>query len=243
MILSDRDTERYDRQITIEEIGKKGQKKLHDARIVIAGAGGLGSAVSIYLAAAGIGHITLIDHERVDLSNLNRQILYGERDVGKGKAKTAVKKLQELNSDIEIRGEERKITEETVMGLVENTDAIVDCMDNFRTRFILNDAAVEMNIPFFHGACEGFEGRATTIIPQETPCLRCIMPTSPPEKKVPVLGTTPGTIGTIQATEVIKFFTGISPILTNKLLLYSGKDLQYTLIDVERNLQCPSCGG
>ena len=243
MTLTNRELTRYDRQIRMQEFGKKGQENLKKAHVVVAGAGGLGSSAGIYLAASGIGHISIIDHEAVELSNLNRQILHWERDIGKSKVESAVEKLRQINSDIEILGTEKEIKEENVLELLKGADAIVDCMDNFHTRFILNDAALKLNIPFFHGACYGFEGRATTIIPKKTPCLRCIIPKSPPEKKVPIMSTTPGTIGTIQATEVIKFFAGIKPLLTSKLLIYDSWYLTYDLIKIERNRKCPSCGG
>lgn len=243
MTLTNRELTRYDRQIRIQEFGKKGQENLKKAHVVIAGVGGLGSSAGIYLAASGIGHISIIDHEAVELSNLNRQILHWERDIGKSKVESAVEKLRQINSDIKVTDIEKEIKEENVLELLKGADAIVDCMDNFRTRFILNDAALKLNIPFFHGACYGFEGRATTIIPKKTPCLRCIIPKSPPEKKVPIMSTTPGTIGTIQATEVIKFFAGIKPLLTNKLLIYDSWYLTYDLIKIERNRKCPSCGG
>ena len=243
MTLTNRELTRYDRQIRIQEFGKKGQENLKKAHVVVAGAGGLGSSAGIYLAASGIGHISIIDHEAVELSNLNRQILHWERDIGKSKVESAVEKLRQINSDIEVTDIEKEIKEENVLELLKGADAIVDCMDNFHTRFILNDAALKLNIPFFHGACYGFEGRATTIIPKKTPCLRCIIPKSPPEKKVPIMSTTPGTIGTIQATEVIKFFAGIKPLLTSKLLIYDSWYLTYDLIKIERNRKCPSCGG
>jgi len=242
MTLTNRELIRYNRQINIREFGRKGQENLKKAHVVIAGVGGLGSSVSIYLAAAGIGHISLIDYDTVELSNLNRQILHWERDIGKSKVESAAEKLKQINPDIEIRGIEEEIKEENVLKLLKGADAIVDCMDNFRTRFILNDAALKLDIPFFHGACYEFEGRATTIIPKKTPCLRCIIPKTPPEKKVPIMGTTPGTIGTIQATEVIKFFAGIKPLLTSKLLIYDSRYLTYDLIKIERNPKCPSCG-
>ncbi|MCK4636498.1 MAG: HesA/MoeB/ThiF family protein [Methanomicrobia archaeon] len=243
MTLTNRELTRYDRQIRMQEFGKKGQENLKKAHVVVAGAGGLGSSAGIYLATSGIGHISIIDHEAVELSNLNRQILHWERDIGKSKVESAVEKLRQINSDIEVTDIEKEIKEENVLELLKGADAIVDCMDNFHTRFILNDAALKLNIPFFHGACYGFEGRATTIIPKKTPCLRCIIPKSPPEKKVPIMSTTPGTIGTIQATEVIKFFAGIKPLLTSKLLIYDSWYLTYDLIKIERNRKCPSCGG
>ncbi|MEA1994090.1 MAG: HesA/MoeB/ThiF family protein [Euryarchaeota archaeon] len=243
MTLTNRELTRYDRQIRIQEFGKKGQENLKKAHVVIAGAGGLGSSVSVYLAAAGIGQLSIVDHDAVELSNLNRQILHWERDIGESKIESIVKKLMQINSDIKVRGIREKIKEENVLELLKGADAVVDCMDNFRTRFILNNAILELDIPFFHGACAGFEGRATTILPRKTPCLRCIMPQTPREKKTPVLGATAGTIGTIQATEVVKYLAGAGSLLTNKLLVYDSLHLAYDLIKIERNPKCPSCGG
>lgn len=247
--LNVQDLERYDRQISIENFGKKGQQRLKKAHVVIAGVGGLGAVVSIYLAAAGIGHLTIIDPEAVELSNLNRQILHWEKDIGRKKISSAIEKLRHFNSDIEVTGVEARINEDNVLDLLQvehaasllGADAIVDCLDNLHTRYLLNDTALKLGIPFFHGACYGFEGRVTTIIPGMTPCLRCIYPQSPPKGKIPVIGTTPGTIGTIQATEVIKFFIGMQSLLTGRLLVYDAEFMAFDLIEVERNPKCPSC--
>lgn len=241
--LSYYDLERYARQIIIPNFGKEGQEKLKKARVAIVGLGGLGSAVSIYLTVAGIGHLKIIDDDIVEISNLNRQILHGDNDISKSKVKSAKEKLSTINPDIEITGIKEKITKNNVIKLLKNTDVIVDCMDNFPTRYVLNDASLKLSIPFFHGACRGMEGRATTIIPRKTPCLKCIYPHLPPSEKFPILGAVAGTIGTIQATEVVKFFVGMEPLLTNKLLVYDAQFLTYDLIKIECNSKCPSCGG
>jgi len=240
--LTEKDLIRYRRQIIIEGIGETGQQKLKEARVVIVGAGGLGSPVSMYLAVAGIGRITIADGDKVDLSNLNRQLLHWDKDIGKNKMVSAVEKLRELNPDIEIAGINKKVTEENVEEILSNADAVVDCLDNFPSRFILNRAAFKLKIPFFHGACYGFDGRVSTFIPGKTPCLECIIPAIPPPEEIPVIGVTPGVIGSIEATEVIKYFVGLEPLLANKLLLYDGWNLIHEKIDIHRRPDCPCCG-
>jgi len=242
-MLKKREIERYDRQMIIPNFGTEGQEKLKKTKVTIAGVGGLGSVVSIYLTVAGIGHLKIIDDDIVEISNLNRQILHGANDIDNSKAKSAKEKLSRLNPDTEVTGVKEKITENNVLELLKNTDAIVDCMDNFHTRYLLNEAAIKMGMPLFHGACRGMEGQITTIIPGKTPCLRCIFPRAPPEEKFPILGAVSGTIGTIQATEVIKFFVGMEPLLTDRLLIYDAQFLTYDQIEIKRNPKCPSCGG
>lgn len=241
--LSDRDKERYKRQIIVPEVGVEGQRKLKSAHIAVVGAGGLGSAVSTYLAVAGIGKLSIIDNDRVELGNLNRQILHWERDIGKSKANSAIEKLKQINTELEVISFGKTIDNKNVLDLIKGSDGIVDCMDNFKTRYVLNDAALKLSIPLFHGACRGWGGQVTTIIPKKTACLKCIFPKAPPKEATPILGAVAGTLGTIQATEVIKFLVGIEPLLTNKLLIYDSKFLTYDLIRVERKKGCPSCGG
>jgi molybdopterin/thiamine biosynthesis adenylyltransferase len=233
---------RYNRQILIEQIGPEGQEKLKRSRVAIAGVGGLGSPIAIYLTAAGIGRIRLIDHDRVSLSNLNRQILHWTEDVGKKKVLSAETKLQKLNSEVKIEAIEETITDTNVSQLLEGCEAIVDAMDNLPTRYILNRCAIEKKIPFFHGAIRGFEGRAMTILPGKTACLRCMYRGSVPEEKFPVIGVTPAVIGSIQATEVIKYLLGIGQLLTNRLLMYDGLEGLFTEFAVNRNPDCDHCG-
>lgn len=234
--------ERYDRQIMLREIGKEGQEKLKKARVFIAGAGGLGSPAAMYLTAAGIGNIRIADHDRVELTNLNRQVLHWDEDRGRSKADSTSEKLKRLNPDVEIEAIQETITESNLAQLLAGYDLIVDAMDNLPTRYLLNKAALEHNIPFFHGAIYGFEGRAMTIIPHKTACLRCVYRGAIPEEKVPVIGVTPAVIGCIQATEVIKYIVGIGELLTNKLLNYDALNMEFTEFKVNKDPHCEHCG-
>jgi len=241
-MLTPSEQERYDRQIMIAEIGQEGQERLKRSRAVIAGAGGLGSPISIYLAAAGIGMIRMIDHDQVALSNLNRQILHWEEDLGRKKVESATTKLRKLNSAVQIEAIAETITEGNVSRLVEGCHVIVDAMDNLPTRYILNRCAIEKGIPFFHGAVSGFEGRAMTVLPGETACLRCMYRGPVPQEKFPVIGVAPAVIGAIQATEVIKYLVGIGNLLTNRLLIYDGLKISFSEFTINRNPDCDHCG-
>ena len=239
-MMSVRDLDRYDRQIRL--FGATGQEKLKRAKVFIAGAGGLGSPISIYLAAAGIGKIVLVDKDVVELSNLNRQILHWERDVGSRKALSALEKLEKMTSDIIVEAATEILDEENVFGLVGDADLIIDAVDNFPTRYLLNKAALDRKIPFIHGAIHGFHGQATTVLPGRTACLRCIFPADPPPETFPVVGVTPGIIGLIQATEAIKYITGLGELLAGKLLIWDGIRPTLETIDVERDPGCKGCG-
>ncbi len=188
--------------------GKEGQERLKNAHIFIAGAGGLGSPVSLYLAVAGVGTITIIDMDTIDQTNLNRQILHFDRDLGRKKTESAREKLQEINPDITVNAIDTKIDAANAENLVGKADGIVDALDNYPVRYLLNDVAIKKEIPFFHGAIRGFYGQATTIIPGATPCLKCIFPKDPPAEVFPAVGVTPGFIGVVQATEVLKYLPG-----------------------------------
>ena len=233
--------ERYDRQIMIKGLGEEGQEKLKRAKVFIAGAGGLGSPVSIYLTAVGVGTIRVVDHQRVELSNLNRQVLHWDEDIGKRKIDSALEKLGRLNQSVKLEATEETITEANVSQLVAGFDLIVDAMDNLPARYILNKAALERNIPFFHGAVYGFEGRAMTIIPGQTACLRCLYRGVVPREKFPVIGVTPAVIGCIQATEVIKYIVGIGELLTNRLLTFDGLHMRFTEFKVKKDPSCEHC--
>jgi molybdopterin/thiamine biosynthesis adenylyltransferase len=241
-MLSERERERYDRQIMMPEIGEEGQERLKRARVFVAGAGGLGSPVSIYLAVAGVGKIRIVDHDTVDLTNLNRQILHRDGDLGSRKVDSAVDKLRGLNPDVEVEAIGDTINVDNVLRLVEGFDLIVDAMDNLPTRYLLNKAAIDRNIPFFHGAVRGLEGRVMTVIPGETACLRCMYRGPVPEEKFPVIGVAPAVIGAVQATEVIKYIVGMGDLLKNRLLLYDGLDMRFREFKVSRNPQCEHCG-
>ncbi|MFC1989094.1 ThiF family adenylyltransferase [Chloroflexota bacterium] len=240
-MLTAEEHKRYARQIIMKGIGEEGQEKLKRAKIVIAGSGGLGSASSIYLAAAGVGTIRIIDHDIVELSNLNRQTLYSTSDIDKSKAESAAEKLSRLNSDIKIEAIDELISEINVSRLVNGFDLIVDAMDNLPTRYLLNKAAIEHHIPFFHGAVYGTEGRAMSIIPGETACLKCVYRGLIRQDKVPVIGVTPAVIGCIQATEAIKYILGIGKLLTDRLLVYDGLNMKFTELTVKRDPNCEHC--
>ena len=234
--------EKYDRQIMISGIGEDGQEKLKRAKVVIAGSGGLGSAAAIYLAAAGIGTIRIIDHDTVELSNLNRQVLHWDKDIGRNKVDSATEKLSQLNRGVKIEAIRKTIDEANIASLVAGFDLIVDAMDNLPTRYILNKAAIDNNTPFIHGAVYGFDGRVMTVIPGETACLRCIYRGLTPQQKFPVIGATPAIIGCIQATEAIKYIAGIGKLLTNRLLAYDGLNMKFTELTVKKNPNCEHCG-
>jgi molybdopterin/thiamine biosynthesis adenylyltransferase len=240
-MFSERELERYKRQMML--FGEEGQERLKKAHIFIAGAGGLGSPVSIYLAVAGVGTITIIDMDVVDGTNLNRQILHYDRDIGRKKTASAEEKLQELNPDIIINAIDVKIDASNVKKLVGNSDGIVDAMDNYQTRYQLNDVAIAKQIPFFHGGIRGFYGQVTTIIPGTTPCLKCIFPKAPPTEEFPVVGVTAGIIGTIQSNEVIKYLTGTGDLLANRLFIWDGMQAHAEEICIERNPSCEACDG
>jgi adenylyltransferase/sulfurtransferase len=226
----------------IGEIGEEGQDKLKRSRVLLAGAGGLGSPIAIYLTAAGIGTMRIIDHDQVALSNLNRQVLHWEEDIGRKKVDSARTKLRNLNSTVDIQAIAETITEENVLELADGCDGIIDAMDNLPTRYILNRCAVEKKIPFFHGAVNGFEGRVMTVIPGETACLRCMYRGLVPQEKFPVIGVVPAVIGCIQATEVIKYLMGIGKLLTDRLLIYDGLQVTFREFKLNKNPDCDHCG-
>jgi adenylyltransferase/sulfurtransferase len=242
-MLSDNDLKRYDRQIMLPEIGEKGQVKLQQTRVLIAGAGGLGSPVALYLAAAGIGTLRIVDNDRVSLSNLNRQILHGDADIDKLKVDSAQERLGQLNSQIVIEKITETITAENAAELTNGCNLMVDALDNIETRFILNRASVMHGIPFVHGGVSGFEGRAMTIIPGKSACLRCMhRGPAPPPSKFPVIGVAPGVIGAVQATEAIKVLLNIGKPLLNRLLVYDGFNLTCREFKIKRNPECDHCG-
>ena len=241
MNLTKRELEHYHRQIIIPDFAEGKQKKLKESKVFIAGAGGLGSYIAINLAIAGVGEITIVDDDHVDISNLNRQILYSEEDLGKKKVVVAQKKLHLMNSDTKINPIDEKITGENIHDLAKNSEIIVDALDNFETRYILNSCSLDMNIPLVHGAIDGLEGRVTFLMPKKTPCLRCIIPHTPKKKTSPVLGAICGIIGSLQSLEVIKHLTGIGENLKNKLLVFDGKKCDFTEVTLKKNPNCPVC--
>lgn len=241
-MLSEAERERYERQIRICGFGEGGQERLKRGRVFIAGAGGLGCAATTYLAAAGVGVIRIVDFDKVELNNLNRQVLYWEEDIGRKKVEAVAGKLARLNREVKLEAISERITEANILELVDGFDLIVDAMDNLPIRYLLNRVALEKNIPLFHGAVYGFEGRATTIIPGQTACLGCIYRGDIPEEEFPVIGVTPAVIGCIQATEVIKYLVGIGELLTNRLLVYDGLGVKFAEFGLKKDPDCRYCG-
>jgi len=241
-MLTPEERERYDRQLRIREIGDAEQEKIKQAKVIIAGSGGLGSPAAIYLAAAGVGTIRIIDHDKVELSNLNRQILHWDKDIGRNKVDSAAEKLNQLNPHIKIEAVQETIDEANASRLVAGFDLIVDGLDNLPTRYLLNKAAIENDIPFIHGTVYGLEGRAMTIIPGKTACLKCVYRALIPPGKCPALGAVPAVIGCIQATEAIKYIMGIGKLLTNRLLIYDGLNMKFTELLTRRDPDCEHCG-
>ncbi len=243
MNLNFKELTRYDRQMMIKGWGESGQLKLKSAKIVIAGVGGLGCPAALYLTAAGIGEIKLIDNEKVELSNLNRQILHWEQDIGKFKVDSASEKLKKINSEVKIIVEKTTITEENASKLIKGFNLVIDALDNFEARFHLNKACIENGIPMIHGAIEGFEGRFTTIIPKISPCLTCIYGKIPSYKgKFPVVGVTPAVIAVLQSMEAIKLIVGIGKLTINRLVIFDGLNMEFNEIKIEKNNKCEVCG-
>ena len=242
-MLTKDDLARYERQILYTGFGEEGQKRLKQSHVVVAGLGGLGCSASLYLACTGIGYVTLIDCDRVELSNLNRQILHYEEDIGERKPFSAAQKLAELNSSIEVTPVFKKITESNAREIIKGADLVIDGMDNFKTRFILNKACVAEGIPFIHGGIYGFFGEVTTILPGRTPCLACIFPEVPQRKVAfPVFGVTPALVAILQVTEAIKFLAGFGSLLTGKMLHINGDTMDFTFCDLVKNQNCRVCG-
>ncbi|MFC2014646.1 ThiF family adenylyltransferase [Chloroflexota bacterium] len=241
-MLTDEERKRYDRQIMIRGFSEAGQEKLKQAKVIIAGSGGLGSPIAIYLATAGVGTIRIVDHDIVELSNLNRQILHWDKDIDRKKVDSAAEKLSALNKNVKIEAINATINEANVSQLVAGFDVIIDAMDNLPARYSLNKAAIENNIAFIHGAINGFEGRAMTIIPSETACLKCVYRGNIPPVKSSVIGVTPAIIGCIQATEAVKYIVGIGKLLTNRFLVYDGLNMEFIELAVKKDSTCEHCG-
>jgi molybdopterin/thiamine biosynthesis adenylyltransferase len=239
-MLNARERERYARQMTL--LGVNGQELLKNSHVFIAGVGGLGSPVALYLAAAGIGTMTLADYDSVERSNLNRQILHWEGDIGRLKVESAQEKLKNLNPEIEIRTLDTRIDETNAYMVMGDADILVDAMDNYLIRYSLNHIAAIKQIPLVHGAVKGFSGQVATLFPGKTACLRCIFPHPPPEEPVPIIGVTAGIIGLIEANEVIRYLTGAGPKHETRLLLWDGTRSELETIYVERDPACSECG-
>ena len=240
---------RYSRHLLIPEVGDEGQLKLLDSRILLIGAGGLGSPASLYLAAAGVGTLGIVDDDAVDATNLQRQIVHSTERLGEPKAESAKRTIEALNPDVTVKTFQERLTSENVDRILgEGWDVIVDGADNFPTRYLLNDASVWHRIPVVHGSIFRFEGQVTVFKPHEGPCYRCLFPQPPPPELAPscaeggVLGVLPGVIGSIQATEALKIALGIGDSLAGRLLLYDALAASFTEVSLRRDPSCPVCG-
>jgi len=233
---------RYSRNILLPEIGVEGQKKISNGKVLIIGNGGLGSAVALYLAAAGVGTIGLMDGDTVDLSNLQRQIIHFTADLNKPKVFSAKEKINQLNPDVKVITHYFRLTSENAFDFIKDYDFIVDGTDNSASKFLINDACVSAGKPFSHGGILGLEGQTMTYVPGSA-CYRCLFQTPPPTGAVAgVLGAVAGLLGTIQAAETIKFLTGTGKLLTNRLLFFNAKTMQFRTIRINRPDNCPVCG-
>ena len=239
---------RYSRHLIMPEVALHGQKRLKSARILLIGAGGLGSPLGLYLAAAGIGRIGLVDFDVVDFSNLQRQVLHGTPDVGRPKLQSARERLQAINPEVQIDLYETRLTSANALGIFEPYDIVIDGTDNFPTRYLVNDACVLLKKPNVYGSIFRFDGQASVFHPPHGPCYRCLYPEPPPPGEVPscaeggVLGILPGLIGCIQATEAVKLILGKGSPLIGRLLLYDALQMTFQEFKVRRNPKCPACG-
>jgi sulfur-carrier protein adenylyltransferase/sulfurtransferase len=247
--LGEEQRRRYSRHLLIPEVGEEGQLKLLESRILLIGAGGLGSPASLYLAAAGVGTLGIVDDDAVDATNLQRQIVHSTERLGDSKAESAKRTIEALNPDVTVTTFQERLTSENVDRILgEGWDVIVDGADNFPTRYLLNDASIWHDIPVVHGSIFRFEGQVTVFKPKEGPCYRCLFPTPPPPELAPscaeggVLGVLPGVVGSIQATEALKLALGIGDPLVGRLLLYDALSASFTEVTLRRDPACPVCG-
>jgi len=240
--------QRYSRHLLIPEVGEAGQHKLLRSKVLLIGAGGLGSPAAYYLAAAGVGQLGIVDSDVVDQTNLQRQILHSMDRLGEPKAESAKRTLEALNPDVKVIPYQERLTSENIDRIITEYDVVIDGADNFPTRYLLNDASVKWNKPVVHGSIYRFEGQVTVFKPHEGPCYRCLFPTPPPPELAPscaeagVLGVLPGVIGTLQANEAIKLLLGIGEPLVGRYLLFDALDTSFREVKLRRDQACPVCG-
>jgi adenylyltransferase/sulfurtransferase len=239
---------RYSRHLILPDVGIEGQRRLKAARVLLVGAGGLGSPAALYLAAAGVGHLGIVDFDTVDVTNLQRQVLHGTHDVGRTKLASATDRLKDLNPHVEVEPYETRLTSDNALEIISAYDLVVDGTDNFQTRYLVNDACVILGRPNVYGSIFRFEGQASVLATPEGPCYRCLFREPPPPGLVPscaeggVLGVLPGLVGTIQATEAIKLILGIGDTLVGRLLLVDALGMQFRTMKIRRDPTCPACG-
>jgi adenylyltransferase/sulfurtransferase len=243
------EVQRYARHIILPGVGAEGQRKLLEAKVLCIGTGGLGSPIAMYLAAAGVGTIGLVDFDRVDLSNLQRQISHGTDDVGRPKVESARDTLRAINPNVEVVTYDTMLTSENAFEILEPWDVVIDGTDNFPVRYLVNDATQMLGKPLVYGSIYQFEGQATVFMPgKEQPCYRCLFPQPPPPGTVPscaeggVFGVLPGIVGTIQATEAIKLIIGLGESLVGRLLIFDALTMDFTTVNLRWDADCPVCG-
>jgi adenylyltransferase/sulfurtransferase len=241
--LTGEDRQRYHRQMLLPEWGEQAQERLAAATVFVAGAGGLGSPVAIYLAAAGVGTLRICDAGQVELSNLNRQILHGQGDIGRDKPASAVESLGRLNPRLRLEPLTETITGKNIAELVGAASLIVDCLDNFDTRYVINEYALHSGMPFVHAGVQGLCGQIGFFNPPETACLACVIPEAPAASTFPIVGATAGLLGCLEALEALKFLTGAGDLLRGRLLFCDGAAMEFQEIALERDPGCPVCGG
>ncbi|WP_061288192.1 molybdopterin-synthase adenylyltransferase MoeB [Azotobacter vinelandii] len=248
MDLSKREINRYSRHLLLPEVGLEGQSRLKRAKVLCVGTGGLGSPLALYLAAAGVGRLGLVDSDVVDYSNLQRQVIHHTADIGKPKITSAAEKLRDLNPDIEIIEHETMLTAENAFDICSRYDIVADGTDNFSTRYLINDVCVLLGKPNVHASIFRFEGQASVFYAKEGPCYRCLYPEPPPPGEIPgcaeggVLGVLPGLLGVVQATEVIKRILGIGDPLVGRLLMFDALGMRTSELRIEKDPDCPLCG-
>jgi molybdopterin/thiamine biosynthesis adenylyltransferase len=246
--LTDEQLDRYSRHIILQEVGPEGQAKLLAARVLVIGAGGLGSPVALYLAAAGVGTIGIADADAVDISNLQRQIIHTTADIDRPKVESAEAKLKAINPEIKVEPWLLYLDASNALDIIRQYDFVIDGTDNFATKFLINDACVLAGIPFSHGGILRFDGQTMTVLPGQSACYRCCFHEPPPAKSVPscsqagVLGAVAGMLGTIQAAEALKFITGAGSLLTDSLLSFDAKTMHFRRVPLRRRADCPVCG-
>ena len=248
MAFTNEQLERYSRHIILQEVGVKGQKKLLNASVLIIGAGGLGAPAALYLAAAGVGTIGIVDADEVDLSNLQRQVIHTTNDVGKAKVKSAAETMEAINPDVTVKTYRTFVDSSNIMDLIKDYDFIIDGTDNFPAKFLINDACVMAKKPFSHAGIIRFKGQLMTYVPGEGPCYRCVFKNPPPKDAVPtckqagVIGAMGGVIGSLQAMEAIKYIIGKGDLLTGKLLTYDALKMEFHTIKLPKDDHCAVCG-